>query len=74
MFTAEKREHVIERMKTCMKNLIRTEMNHIEGIKTVNRAASDLPDADSADDQAILRACDQLEKVNHIFHSLLWLS
>ena len=46
-----------------MLNLIKTEMCHVEGLKTVNRVAGNLPEQDPGDNQAVLRSCEQLEKV-----------
>jgi hypothetical protein len=46
-----------------MLDLIRTEMTHIEGLKTVTRVAGEVTEDEPSDEQSILRSCEKLQTV-----------
>jgi len=51
-----------------MLNLIKSEVNYIEGLKLVDKIADSMPaiDEDADDDQGILGHCELLKNVNNL--------
>jgi len=61
----EKKSEVVERMKSIMLRLIKSELTYVEGLKMIETTEDSISDIEEdADDHAILAHCELLKTVN----------